>query len=752
MKRPLCPVALVITAIVFIYLRISLTDFYKIPDFKDGETGFITGVVTRKEARPGPSGDSLNIIYVVPQNISIGKMKYIMCSLKEGEVYVPSVGEHVKIRGKFTSFKEVRNPGEFDSRLYYATLKIAFKLNNAEVTESDRSEDVLRVKLYSMKMLLEQNLDLNPVLAESDAAVLKAMILGDKAFMDDDIKDMYKNSGIMHILAVSGLHISIIGMGIYRALRKCKLSPFIYTIVPIMVMYLYGEMCGIGSSSFRAICMFVIRLLAPLLGRTYDILSGLAVAEILLILDCPLYLYNSGFLFSFCAVIGVTVVMPSMEKLFEKRKSGKLKFSGDEDTVRFRLYLKIHSGILLGLSIMISTLPIYVLFYYTYPLFSLISNMIIVPLVSILMIAGILCLIAPGLPGILPGILAHGILIFYKTVCCVQTVIPGNMLYIGHAGPVKIACYCVAVGISLSGLLGKNVRAKYLRRMLLAASIIFLIYTPKPGLMISALYVGQGDGIVIEDGRERILIDGGSSSEKKVGKYSIIPYLKYRGIGRIDAAVVTHEDKDHISGLLEIMDDMEKGGIRIKRLILPDVSEASRGENYRELETRAQSIGIPVSYISVGEEITIGKSSFLCINPNMNMTTEGANAYSTVLLMKRGSFKALFTGDVEQEGQENIKKIISDNTALFEDITLLKVAHHGSKYTTDEEFLSLIKPKIALISCGENNTYGHPHDEVIERLENIGSKIYRTDESGAVIFRIKNDRIEAECFRSKETG
>ena len=232
-------------------------------------------------------------------------------------------------------------------------------------------------------------------------------------------------------------------------------------------------------------------------------------------------------------------------------------------------------------------------------------------------------------------------------------------------------------------------------------------------------------------------------------EYSIIPYLKYRGIGRIDAAVVTHEDKDHISGLLEIMDDMEKGGIRIKRLILPDVSDASRGENYRELETRAQSIGIPVSYISVGEEITIGKSSFLCINPNMNMTTEGANAYSTVLLMKRGSFKALFTGDVEQEGQENIKKIISDNTALFEDITLLKVAHHGSKYTTDEEFLSLIKPKIALISCGENNTYGHPHDEVIERLENIGSKIYRTDESGAVIFRIKNDRIEAECFIPK---
>ena len=305
MKRPLCPVALVITAIVFIYLRFfSINYLYEIPDDQEKETGFVTGVVARKEARLSPSGDDLNVIYVVPQNISIGKMKYIMCSLKEGDVYVPSVGEHVKITGKITPFKEVRNPGGFDSRLYYATLKIAFKIYNAEVVETNGREDFLRERLYELKMFFEKNLDNNPVLSDSDSAILKAMIIGDKAFMDDDIKDMYKNSGIMHILAVSGLHISIIGMGLYKALRKCKLSPYIYTAVPIIVMYLYGEMCGVGSSSFRAICMFTIRLVAPLVGRTYDILTGLAIAEVLLILDCPLYLYNSGFLFSFSVRAG----------------------------------------------------------------------------------------------------------------------------------------------------------------------------------------------------------------------------------------------------------------------------------------------------------------------------------------------------------------------------------------------------------------------------------------------------------------
>ncbi|MBO4913435.1 MAG: DNA internalization-related competence protein ComEC/Rec2 [Butyrivibrio sp.] len=736
MKRPLCPVALVITAIVFIYLRFFLTNYlYEIPDDQEKETGFVTGVVARKEARLSPSGENFNVIYVVPQNISIGKMKYIMCSLKEGDVYVPSVGEYVKITGKITPFKEVRNPGGFDSRLYYATLKIAFKIYNAEVVETDGREDFLRERLYELKMFFEKNLDNNPVLSDSDSAILKAMILGDKAFMDDDIKDMYKNSGIMHILAVSGLHISIIGMGLYKALRKCKLSHYIYTAVPIIVMYLYGEMCGVGSSSFRAICMFTIRLVAPLVGRTYDILTGLAIAEVLLILDCPLYLYNSGFLFSFCAVIGVTVVHPAMEELFGEKK------------------MIIRSGIMLGLSIMISTLPIYMLYYFTYPLFSLISNMIIIPLVSVLMVAGILCLFMVGFTGAVPGVPAHLILLFYKTVCGVQTKLLGNTLYIGHAGEIKIACYCIIVCISLFypklRLRKKKKHSNienYLRRALLPIAVAILICQPRPELMISALYVGQGDGIVIEDGRDRILIDGGSTSEKSVGRYSIIPYLKYRAIGSLDAAIVTHEDSDHISGLFEIMDDMEKGGIRIKRLILPDVAESSRGDNYRELERRATEIGIPVSYISTGEEISVGRSKFLCINPDKGMATEGANAYSTTLLMMRGEFKALFTGDVEEEGQENIRETIKSNSQIFKDITLLKVAHHGSKYTTDEEFLSMIRPKIALISCGEDNRYGHPHEEVLERLENVGAKIYRTDESGAVTIKIEDDRLETETF------
>jgi competence protein ComEC len=227
-----------------------------------------------------------------------------------------------------------------------------------------------------------------------------------------------------------------------------------------------------------------------------------------------------------------------------------------------------------------------------------------------------------------------------------------------------------------------------------------------------------------------MLIDGGSTSKKNVGKYQIIPVLKYKGIGRLDAVVLTHEDEDHISGIFEVLDDMEKGGIRVEQLVLPEVADSSKGDNYRLLERRANELGIPVAYINTGETFMLGGASFTCLNPERDMITEGANAYSTVLYMKYGQFTALFTGDMEEEGLDNVKRKLRE--AQFGRITLLKVAHHGSQYTTDEEFLTLTNPRVALISCGRDNAYGHPHEELLERIDAIGAKVYRTDLGGLI--------------------
>lgn len=290
--------------------------------------------------------------------------------------------------------------------------------------------------------------------------------------------------------------------------------------------------------------------------------------------------------------------------------------------------------------------------------------------------------------------------------------------------------------------------AETIRFMSLALAMFILCFHVRPACKISMIDVGQGDGILIEAGGSNILIDGGSTSNSKVGKYSIIPYLKYEGIGTIDIAVVTHEDTDHISGLLEIMEDMEKGGIRIKNLILPGIADAIKGENYEKLELRAKDLRIPITYITTGKrfETANGEISFTCLNPDAETKYDGANAYSTVLYMKYGPFSALFTGDVEGIGQEKLVDIIKSPGGAYENLTLLKVAHHGSEYTTDDEFLQLLKPKYAFISCGEGNSYGHPHMALLERLEECGATVFRTDESGEISAEFDGKKLRIQPY------
>lgn len=751
MKRPLCLIALIITALIYLYLELFVSDdLYDHSDAGDGNFLQIEGYVDRKEYRVDYLGEVSPVIYIIPcKRNNLGKNKYIQCYMSNEDYIEPAIGQLVKVAGRKKSFESGRNPGEFDSRLYYSTLKIAYRITKARIEGVGGNKDIFQEGLYRIKYRLESVLD--RCLSNEDAAVMKGVILGDKAFMDEDTKRLYKDAGIIHIMAVSGLHISILGMGLYKLLRKIRFPIIPASVLPIAFMYIYGQMCGMSASSIRAIVMFGIRLLAPVLGRTYDLLSALSLAEIMLLIEQPLYLYNSGFLFSFGAILGVTIVAPGIKLKFfsdvlvrmgllpENEKSGtgsyKMKFADEKVTERELVCEHVLNAFRSGIGIAIATLPVYCMYYYTYPIHSLFLNLIVIPVVGILMIIGIITmsfgavLIFFGAGDIhLLGLPVRMILLFYRFLCS-STVITRRMTwYMGHSGGLRVLVYIVVIGLFVY----TSFQNKRYCKLLIGAAIIILTFHIGPQLNISMIDVGQGDGIVISSGNSNVLIDGGSTSKKNVGKYQIIPFLKYKGIGSLDAIVLTHEDEDHLSGIMDILDDMEKGGIYVKKLILPEVNETCRGDNYHRLENRAEELKIPVFYINTGERFRIGKTEFLCINPELNMKVEGANAYSTVLFMKHGNFTALLTGDCEQEGQDNIKRVIHNNPDIFNNIDLLKVAHHGSKYTTDTEFLEMIKPRIALISCGEDNRYGHPHSEVLERLTDIGTIIYRTDISGEI--------------------
>ncbi len=830
--------AILVTAAVYIYIELfaSAQTGVLSPD-SSGNYITIIGRVQGKEYKRNYDGAYAPVIYVAAADDSKGHSYKIQCYLSSPDSALPSIGEYVEIGGKVKSFSAPTNPGEFDSRLYYSTLKISYRLTNAEVLRRTGTADRYREALFKLRIFLEKALDAS--LKEEDSSIMKAMLLGDKAYMDEEIRDMYKSSGIMHILAVSGLHISLIGMGLYELLKRLirgiarsipsgtvfggygliRLENALPAFIAVAFMYSYGVMCGMGSSSFRAICMFALRMAAPVVGRTYDILSALALAGILLLLDQPLFLYNSGFLFSFGAVIGAAVLSPGIEvpyltKLlidrgllnpgeFGGREIRRMRFADDKTTPVQKLTGKIVMGLKSGIAIMIATLPVYSLYYYTYPVHSLLLNLFVIPLMGGLMVLGITVMLtgsaailvgaafgaggvsgrgAASVAGVtsgagglgiftrIAGFPVHLILQFYKALCSSAFLTRKMTWYMGHSEKWQVLVYITLmvvfvflsnpekdpVGV-ISGYFQKGKRTvskgltAAIRWGVLLAAVFALTFHVSPQFEINMIDVGQGDGIVISCGGKNVLIDGGSSSKKNVGRYQIVPFLKYKGIAALDAVVLTHEDEDHLSGIRDIFDEMEKGGITVEKLMLPQVDDSSRGENYHELEARAKELKVPILYINTGESFKLGKAEFTCINPDLNMRVEGANEYSTVLFMKYGKFTALFTGDVEGEGLEDITKVIAANSELFKNLTILKVAHHGSRYTTDEEFLKLLNPKVALVSCGRNNSYGHPHRELLQRLEDVGATVYRTDESGEITVLVENGKIRIEKFIDEES-
>ena len=287
-------------------------------------------------------------------------------------------------------------------------------------------------------------------------------------------------------------------------------------------------------------------------------------------------------------------------------------------------------------------------------------------------------------------------------------------------------------------------KLKYLGKILPALCIIFMVHIPSGSFEMTMLDVGQGDGIFLHTpGKQNILVDGGSTSEKQVGKYRLLPFLKSRGIRQIDYMIATHADEDHINGLEELI-NMSGDGYRIYQLLLPDVADKDQS-GYVLLRKAAEQKHIPVRYLSTGSYFQSGGVSFICLNPAAGSAFDSANAESITLSMQYQNFSCLFTGDLEGAGEEALQDIISSAKTrqsyhIPEHYTVLKVAHHGSKNSTGEELLHRLNPEYALISCGRKNRYGHPHKELLERLATSGTDIRRTDEKGALSVILRNGK------------
>jgi len=280
--------------------------------------------------------------------------------------------------------------------------------------------------------------------------------------------------------------------------------------------------------------------------------------------------------------------------------------------------------------------------------------------------------------------------------------------------------------------------------LLIPIMILLICYKGQEGLEINMIDVGQGDSIFVRTPENTTyLFDGGSSDIKNVGKYRIVPFLKASGVRTLDYIVVSHLDADHINGIMEIIADDNLFYIDIKNIVLPKIKE--KEQVYISLEDAIKSKGINILYVSAGDEFGDESVAMKCLHPAQNFPYTTRNGYSTTVSLNYKNFDMLFTGDLETDGEDAmiIKK-------LLKDIDVLKVAHHGSMYSSQQKFLDIIKPEIAIISCGIKNSYGHPHQELINRLKSKKSEIYITTECGEITIKTDGNRVGVESYLSLE--
>lgn len=653
-----------------------------------------------------------------------GRIEGILCYMKEDGL--PGMGSLVMVRGGYRSFAHATNPGEFDAAEYYEILGQQGRILDCSLAAASGGYDRFREALYRVREYLSLLLD--ACYDEADASVMKAMLLGEKGTLDAGIKELYRAGGIVHILAVSGLHLSVIGMGLHKLFRRIRVPYGVDVLLCTGLMYCYGTMTGMGTSMLRAYLMFVMRLTAELIGRTYDLLTAVTVPAFVILLQQPLYLRHSGFLFSFGAVCGIGILLPEVRQ--------NLFGTG-----------RVERAVLSGVAVSLSTLPVYLCFYYEFPPYSIFLNLAVIPCMTLTLLCGLVSLGAAALflpLGAAAACPVRLILWLYETGCRVCLRLPGRSWVTGRPAPWQLLLF---FGVLLALLLWNRRMPKLLFwQGILCALLVLGVRLPK-GLQVTMIDVGQGDCIYLsEDSGMHMLIDGGSSDKREVAKYQILPFLKQEGVSCLDAVIVTHPDSDHINGIVSLLEEaVPDGGLAVRTLYLPDVGETGRGGAYRELEDLAEEAGVPVRYLGYGDRLRCGKVMLTCIHPEKGWDMEDSNAYSTVLHLSYGSFTALFTGDLEGAGERRVEEIVREREAL-QDITLLKVAHHGSGSATGEALLRELHPRIALISAGRNNRYGHPHPALLERLAAQGSVIFRTQESGAVTVYVNREKVRVESF------
>ena len=772
-KRPMCWLAIGFLLIICVLMlgRSERDVSGKDGNLIEGENILLEGTIVAKEYKESIYGGYWQVVL---KQVPYLEGKYL-CQITGKENPDIKIGQRILVEAKYSPWESPTNEGQFDSARYYISQGILGQFKKGKILKVGTDYDILQEKMWQFRQNMQDILQQQ--LGERDGGLMGAMLLGIKSELNQEDKSLYQRNGISHMLAISGLHLSLLGMGIYKVLLRILPGKKQAAVLCILIMSLYCIFTGNSISTNRATIMFALSLVATILGRSYDSLSALGFTAILQLFTNPYVLNNSGFLLSFLAVIGVTFLSPKLQELFSCKKT-------------------FTKSICVSLSATLTTLPVILTSYGTYPWYSVFLNLLVLPAMSMLLLGAVLLLMVAGVfIGVNSGaiVLMSGLdnveglwnWLMYRLLIFLKFVIRGILKYfgiccegfenlffqdgyIGAPGWIAITIYVILLLVAVSD---RIVNSTFFRKVLLLCALSILTMRFHVGLEITMLDVGQGDCVVIRNSNGNVYIsDCGSSSISKVGQYRLLPFLKYKGYGRIKGIFISHMDGDHMNGILELLEKAPQEHLEIDYVFLPEsvLQVKEDRDSLSEIKSLASKNGTRVAYLSQGETIQDSKLRFRCLYPSSKgnrldyladcitekdnwdyyLRKEDRNNTSLVMLLEYQEFEMLFTGDVEKEGELEIVRYMQESD-FDNEIEVLKVAHHGSSGSSCKEFLEVFGPKLSLISCGRNNSYGHPHEETLERLTNTASRILVTSDYGAITLAVRKNKCRISTFIKK---
>jgi competence protein ComEC len=629
------------------------------------------------------------------------------------------------------------------------------------------------------------------MLTEGDAGMLNAMLFGDRTRLNHTLRLGFERTGSFHLFVVSGMHVALLAGIVLWILHRLRIREWLATLITLPLMAGYALLTGFGAPVQRALFMTAVFLIARLLSRERSVLNALGAAALAELVWSPASLFEASFQMTFLAIFAIAgIAVPLGERSFMSwaRASQRLHELWQDPILplpitQFRVMLRLWSEeltavfgrwayaipalatrsvlwlaelALIGLvAELVMALPM-ALYFHRATIFALPANMLTVPIIGLLaplaVIAFVASLLSPWLamvPVAATAALLHGIGRIIAGVSHIHAAdqrVPGPAIW---AAMLAVAAWAFCIWA-----VRRSRRWALLALVALPLGTLAVLW-PEPAaivrgnLEVTALDVGQGDSLLlVSPSGNTMLVDAGgpvgglnettaSTNNFDIGEEVVSPYLWSRRIRKLDVLVLSHAHSDHMGGMAAVMRNFHPRELWVATD--PD------SDAYRALIAEATDLGVRVRHLRAGDNSEwVGTHiKILAPEPSYVNTSQPANNDSLVLRVEYGQASVLLEGDAEAQSEQTMMG------HMLPPVTLLKIGHHGSRSSTTPAFFDALAPKDAVVSVGKGNTFGHPREEVIQRIAAGGTKLFRTDEFGLTTFLLDHDGTIHEVLGSQ---